>query len=46
MNRVSVHPFLVDITTALQCSKCEMIYYARRLWKLDHQGNFVKEVDC
>jgi hypothetical protein len=46
MTPVSVDPSLAEITTALQCSKCDMVYYARTLWKLDDNGNFVKEVDC
>jgi len=46
MTVVSVDPSLAEITSALQCSKCNMVYYARRLWKLDGNGNFVKEVDC
>ena len=46
MEQVELDPYLDSITTALQCSKCEMIYYARKLWKLDHTGNFVRKVDC
>lgn len=41
MNRVELNDYLSTITTGLECSKCKMIYYARKLWKIDSKtGNF------